>query len=129
MPYDATDFTPSTVAEPIARTRLRQLADHIGGLPPERFDMHEWCGTAVCMGGHSAALFGGEPHRQGDALGLTPSQEAALFLPSTSCCLQAWFDRGRTPFTATNSEAARVLDHLLETGEVNWAVAFQDDAK
>lgn len=111
---------------------------------PENFDMHYWgrrgetllspspeeviehtCGTIACIGGWTAALFFPEADRiveiteyqVGEVLGLTPNQVSHLCYPTVKM-------NGRRPYDATNVEAARVLDHIIETGQVDWSKAF-----
>lgn len=122
------------------RENIQKVRDRIASLPPERFDMAgvfmrdgdlsgpgcdgapatpgefmEACGTAACIAGWTLAVLS----PAGDAcpslkqarglLGLGLATSHSLFIPDDFCT------RRYTP-----DEAVRVLDHLLETGEVDW---------
>jgi hypothetical protein len=112
---------------------------------PEHFDMRSWtksrypetptrvelmehtCGTTACIGGWASALFFPESTHPiyvaedevAYVLGLTDDQVRHLFYPRDDKI------NGRTPYDATNVEAVRVLDHLIETGKVDWNKAFE----
>lgn len=123
MPFDSeAPIAPSTV-----RDNLISLRDHIARLPVERFDMRDWCGTAMCLGGHAAALFfdlpygdfGGETAGMvAEVMGLKDDQADSLFTPRPGLL-------GAGPYCATPVQAAVVLDHLIATGQVDWSVAFK----
>lgn len=123
------------------KDRLTSLAIHMRHhVEPENFDMATWfkylpsffahsrpiskqitmCGTTACIAGHAVALF--EPDRicrkiwpsgilktAEQILDLTPKQSVDLFL--------------RTSFTGTPAQAANVIQHLANTGEVDWTKA------
>lgn len=119
------------------RENIQKVRDVIAGLPPERFDMSAYCrgpglaratiggavhvcGTAACIAGWTAAIFKPRTRLVDDPngddrlfftaaslLGLDEADAHRLFIPCDLC--------GRT-----TTEAVRVLDHLLETGEVDW---------
>lgn len=119
------------------RENIKKVRDVIAALPPERFDMGDVayhrgrgevlpqnrtvlhnCNTAACIAGWTNALFG-QPRSYRDGLndaaqhlGLDPDEQRHLFCPVR-------YANGRT----TAAQAVRVLDHLLETGEVDWSVA------
>lgn len=128
------------------------LATHIrAGSPNVKFDMHNYacalaehkCQSAACVAGWAlhlgapeaytawvAAEFSMEwpetvPHHSPREfapkfLGLTAAQAEALFLPDTiSINGERW-----SPYNATAEQAARVLDHLAATGQVDWSVAL-----
>jgi hypothetical protein len=121
------------------RERLRQLASFVRKLPEPQFNMHEsgeyWetleCGSPVCIGGWGRRMFA-----TGDRfdllsfgvemLGLNRSQASDLFFPGYAPGAEAWADRGSTPYHATPKQAARVIDHLIATGEVDWSAAFAE---
>lgn len=95
-----------------------------------------FCGTAACIGGSALIFFGASAgitckwsrdpeyiyasfHKNGrevgsvgyaarEVLGLTPAVADALFCPEV------------TLPDITPSHAARTIEHLIETGEVNW---------
>lgn len=103
------------------------------------FDMDVWfkgrdiedlrehkCGTAACIGGWAAALFfpALSPYHVGTQeiaieLDIPYSRARALFYPPLP-------DRNGEPcpYNATAEQAVRVMDHLAETGEVDWSKAF-----
>lgn len=118
--------------------RIRQLADHLRApATAAHFDIDNWlcvphgdeadrpigevihtCGTVACIAGHAVALFR-PTERFGEAfiwdaasklLGLTTEESTHLFLPHS----------GPTSFDITAEQAAAVLDHLADTGEIDW---------
>jgi hypothetical protein len=128
------------------RERLMYLRDFLRAVPDRKFDMNVWnlgverdpkqalsvhyCGTAACLGGWTDALMGdgsawsADEDQTAELLGLTPRQGQALFYPAPS----RRFSRERggdliTGWLATNREAANVIDHLINTGKVNWSKA------
>jgi hypothetical protein len=56
-----------------------------------------------------------------DALGIDVVQTSTLCYPDEKSVEKI---TGRNPYSATNVEAARVLDYLIETGRVDWCKAF-----
>lgn len=111
MPFDA---------EVTAESRLLLLRDHIAQLSDKHFDMREWdCGTSACIGGWIERLFKLDPegHWQdtGEAVGLTRDQASELFfMDGTSFPMEKVGRR----------EAVAVLDHYLDTGDVDWDAAI-----
>lgn len=101
---------------------IKKVRDHIAGLPPERFSMREWdCGTAACLGGWTERFFVGDEEYLTvasimDCLGISPSEAEDLFHPGR------FMTETFNPYDATPAQAVRVLDHLLETGEVDWSI-------
>lgn len=99
------------------KERLELLADHIEKLPPEKFDMWQWCGTACCVAGHAISLAGIRPRHKDETpglaqkwLGLTMDQRTALFSPI-----------GRLgAMSSPPKRAAAVVRHLKDTGKVEW---------
>jgi hypothetical protein len=94
---------------------LTKLKNFLETLEPARFDMRQWsdgdlihdCGTTGCIGGWTEALW---PDRGAMlTLDLTDQEAVALFFPPS----------GPTR-VATPKQAAAVIDHLIETGEVKW---------
>lgn len=81
--------------------------------------------VTACIGGWAAALFCTETnkpveaihHEVGPILGLTADQAFNLFYPGPTRVAGC-------PYSATADQAVRVLDHLIETNEVSWEVAF-----
>lgn len=120
--------------------RIRQLAAHLREpATAPHFNMDRWlqtdiegaddrpigevvhtCGTVACIAGHAVALF--KPKERvretsiwataEELLGLTDDQSSDLFLPGIQ-----WAD-------ATAEKAASVLDHLANTGEIDWSDTF-----
>lgn len=131
MPFDAEGFIaePSLrpLPEPITKTNLRKVRDFIAALPPEKFDMGSpypeasECGTAACIGGWGRLVLGDLPVTLltfgEEAFGLTAHQAGALFYPNYVGDFSPMLE-------ATPSHAVRVLDHLIETGEVDWSKAL-----
>lgn len=114
---------------------IRLVRNVIANLPPERFNMNYWaayveneddvenivevlhnCGTVACIGGWTNAIFGDETESTYDAakhLGLSDRTAHSLFYPWG---ISKSFDE------ITIDEAIQVLDHLIETGEVDWSI-------
>jgi hypothetical protein len=81
-------------------------------LQPTHFNMRHWhCGTCACIGGHAEAMFG-----HPDALELDSDQEDELFYPSNP---PLKYDEIQP------ADAAKVLRHLAETGEVDWSIIVE----
>jgi hypothetical protein len=125
---------------------IKRVRDVIAALPPERFDMrwvfvedgHEadWrtghtqhanlvkgCNTAACVLGWTLVTLRPKAAVQGvstgaELLGISDDQADELFTP----------DRFDEPGRYTHAQAVRVLDRLIETGEVDWAAAQAEDA-
>ncbi len=114
MAFDATN-APEEVQ---ARERMMKLRDRLANMPPNEFSMTNWCGTACCIGGLSEMMFGIQQTEMmaGRVIGLGDEQSKALFYPwkgTTTTYDEAKF------FSPT--QAVRVLDHLIETGDVDWS--------
>ena len=130
MAYDAEHFTIAEVLAPPSVTqpeRIRILRDAILRTP-EDFNMshpdpHK-CGTPVCFFGWARELFfKGERATVAEVvrfLGLTPVEGRDLFCMGDTSPNWAV---GSDPFNATAIQGARLLDHYLATGEVDWSVA------
>lgn len=117
---------------------VRKLIEHLEGeakIPGviDRFDLgvyvgDSWasgthCETVGCIAGHAIALLDPDQfNNDGDCgvfseamglLGLTCKDAVALFEP----------DSGRVHYDRVTAQvAAKVLRHLLDTGEVDWSV-------
>lgn len=131
MPYDAENFStvrlldvdPKTITDP--KERLMYLRDFLRELPPERFSIWEprpsVCGSPACILGWARTLFFPEGHYvprevAESALRLTPEMGADLF----------WMGDGANVVMKHNpvpTEAANVLDHLIQFGVVDWSKA------
>lgn len=106
---------------------LTQLRDFLLTLPEEDFDMSEegWCFSdarngvccsAACIGGWARAIFQCEWSliKVGRvSLGLSADAIEDLFYPNL---MIGKYD----PYDATPTQAANVLTHLINTGEVDW---------
>lgn len=138
MAFDATTFEVDPQSLTTPRERLEYLRDFLRRLPAERFDMTlpgaiadasvGYCGTPACIAGWSAALFRRawrHPLEEtGIALfGLPEAVAHGLFYPGISCMAD-----GRPGYDAEPADAATVIDHLLNTGEVDWSVARKAEA-
>lgn len=98
---------------------------------PKNFDMSEWagkpaedggeCGTACCIGGWVNILF---PDRKGGFVNHTAESFGISTQQSYDLCIPEMTDEGKNPYTATAVQGARVLDILIETGEVDWERAL-----
>lgn len=117
------------------KDNIRKVRDVIASQPAAKFDMarlfttqdlRDWwilrpdavlneCGTAACIAGWTLVVFQPEQLSTKGAvdaepyLGLNEGQAFKLFTPP-----------GWKTERYTRAHAVRVLDHLLETGEVNW---------
>lgn len=143
MAYDSTDFMvpePSRAEdiEAPAKTNLRKVRDLIASLSDEQFDMgayaeEEPCGTVACIAGWACivagvgnihSLVGDDIHERAQRhLGLTTQAATNLFTPFPGYSADYQFAWLQTP---DRKQAVRVLDHLLETGEVDWPRALAD---
>lgn len=121
---------------------INTLIETLRKIEPRRFDMSMWaaeighgrdergrdvrpaqllhnCGTCACLGGWTNALFPQPGEKGGYWSGAAAARRAlglkddALFYPSAPGGLPAW-DR------ITRRQAIRVLEHLRDTGEVDW---------
>jgi len=115
----------------INRERIRELRDHIADLPADKLNMRTWsrnhsCDTAACIGGWAERLFVTVDHPWSadtyDALGLTGAQGTALCYPE----YRGPGEAPENPYSATPTQAARVLDILDKTGEVRWDLAMAE---
>lgn len=115
---------------------ILELADHIEQLDDSPtstlgFDMLKaWvsrehsghpCGTACCIGGHANALLGGKFR------GATMDALVALTgIPDQAASLICYPDSYKhpNPYHSSPKQAARLLRHYAETGEVDWAFAM-----
>lgn len=114
---------------------INKLIETLRTIKPARFNMSAWavdgeewpvkpadllanrgpCGTCGCIGGWANAVFETErgPELAAAALGLSEDDSEALFYP-----------RGVSPDIwerITRRQAIRVLEHLRDTGEVDWS--------
>jgi len=131
MAYDATDFTVDPTQLTTPRERLVYLRDFLLRLPAERFNMDFMgcpldadrgeCGSPACIGGWARAIFRYRSLNINDAgrelLGLGDSVHP-LFWPT-----ERKMADGTLAYNASPADAAAVLTHLLNTGEVDWSVA------
>lgn len=115
MPFDAAPSPETTT-----RDRLIRLRDIFTTLDPTQFAMHEWeCGTTACIGGWIDRVWPSPPgdarslEAAGELLGLDGSASWSLFIGAG----------GLDYDDITPTTIVAVLDHLLLTGKVDWAVA------
>lgn len=122
------------------KENVKILRDHLASLDEKHFDMGLWyhndeddgCGTVACIAGWTDVIFWPQllgidrsenlEQRAQDALGLTEDEADQLFVPNIYD-LDWHFD------DFTTRHAVKVLDHLLETGKVNWRILGRRDAK
>ena len=120
MPFDS-----EPAIEVTTRDRLIRLRDFLAGLPKFQFNMATYalneCGTPACIAGWAGRIFSTRiTQAEGyEILGLNEEQAWDLFLPGNQLNLI-----GRFYNEITLGHAVKVLDHLIETGEVDWHVAF-----
>lgn len=128
------DLTGQPAQHSVGVSALQDFRARLAEAPPELFDMTvptKSCGTPACFCGWARAFYFKEdrytaPCDVADCLGLTDGQAADLFLMS----IRGTGPRERVfaipdfwPSNATHEEGLRVLDHLINSGEVDWRVA------
>lgn len=124
MPFDATNPPADLTCE----QRFTILRDTIARLPKRKFNMGLWekhtpsCGTVACIGGWIQTLFTDGTREigsieAGKLIGIDYDQATSLFYPETDNG-----DLTDLAWKATPAQAVRVLDHLKETGKVDWSV-------
>lgn len=136
MAFDAQAFTVDPLQLTTPRARLEYLRDFLLRLPEDRFDMKDpgdeedavtrTCGSPACIGGWARAVFAFRVAKIDDAapmLGLGKGDMDLLFYPNLDPKHDATMGDGRSPYRATATDAAAVLTHLINTGEVDWSVA------
>lgn len=124
-----------------ARANIKLVRDTIEALDPSRFDMSQWntafvisekigglvheCGSCGCIGGWTEALFlsdrvelPSEEETRG-LLGLDYDEGSDLFYPPREQ-IPEWVDSEWKNILPRH--AVQVLDHLLETGKVDWSI-------
>ena len=116
MAYDSESF-PVVTTPASSRDNMIALRNHLAVVPTHLFDMAQWhCGAAACIGGWAENLFFNGVNTPEEVvaktLGLTRRQGFLLFYPS-----------GSIMANATNTDAVKVIDHYLATGEADWSVA------
>ena len=105
--------------------RLEIIRDRVLA-EPEKLDMSSYhCGTSHCIAGWATWLFAEgdarlaeSPEMAQELLGLTNDQADNLFYPP------AWQLAGKFWEEITAPHAAKVIDHLISTGEVDWRVGL-----
>jgi hypothetical protein len=135
--------------------KIRALADFLERLHElgEQFDMNTWidtqtafyeghCGTSACIAGWCAIMEIGQEkalkadwhgetrHIAAAALGIDEWTATHLFTPrgnspGSLAFIQLDYN-GRDPWRCTELEAARVLRHLADTGELDWSAALAE---
>lgn len=130
--------------------RLRILAEDLRAKSAEQFDLRFWfdktnmedlppaiiprCTSCACIAGDALVLFAPDTPvdanqisaRAAELLGLTKVQASDLFEPWSNL-YGVWDEPGYLPAgrereSITAAEAARVIDNLIATGEVDWRV-------
>lgn len=77
------------------------------------------CATTCCIGGYIELKWGKVGEIRPEYLvGLTTKQWYSLCFPSSN------LSDGSSPYDATAEQAAKVVDHLIKTGEVDWEKAL-----
>lgn len=121
MPFDCDDTS-------LARLNIITVRDCIRELPAKQFNMgcvidEEECGTVACIAGWASMVLGcdaeRETHLQAAARHFGLDYDYArrnLFIPNGSVS---------RAYSATPAQAVLVLDHLLNTGDADWRVAFK----
>lgn len=122
------------------KQRIKELIDRLKSIKPKHFDMGTYgsgieneCGTVACIAGHAFIMAFGERDllrsnninaRAQEFLGLSLSDALDLFVPVLVKDSKGNFhpiidEKGIGP-----EHAVKVLEHLLETGTVDWSKAF-----
>lgn len=125
MAYDAGNFKGPggvNVAE------VLRAADLVESVPPEEFDMANYCGTACCIAGHvlrdsavpADKIAGKWDVAAAAILGLSEDQRLNLFAPAGVVHTVDCFAKRGEPGFITNAHAAACLRKLAATGEVDW---------
>jgi hypothetical protein len=92
----------------------------------------EYCGTAMCIGGAAIQFFSklasncrNKDARARDLLGLADVEAKKLFYPYT---LDRHFKNSRDWEWSQikPQDAAKVIRHLIDTGEVDWEIILDD---
>jgi hypothetical protein len=108
--------------------------DGAGNLPNVRVgEFIHRCGSVACIAGWAVATFDPKRTTRDDTLGLATallglnSQQAhRLFVPGEERGCDEFSDRTRrSVYDATAAEAAKVVRHLAETGEVDWSKGLE----
>lgn len=139
LPFDLACVQQEAQAVHGRREKLAFIRDFIASIPDENFNMSWWsqdaktarthyrydtrgvervkhhhpCGTVACIGGWALQLWG-TGHGPARALELDEVVANRLFKPRPA--------DGRDWSSYTNADAARVIDHYLETGTVDWNI-------
>lgn len=105
------------------KERLKKLAQKLDKTKPEKFNMHEWCGTTCCIAGH--ALIMARKSRDdmrfwGDAMYWARSYLDLSELVARELMWPAPVQHMTFRWNATPKQAAKVIRHLIKTGEVDW---------
>lgn len=131
------------------KTRILNLADHLeSSKVVNAFSMSCYsredviynnpCNSAGCIAGHTYFLFvngeinlnevnPNEIHSKAkEALGITHAQASDLFTPCTGAVDEDrkhahWLSNRRELSYISRFRAAKVLRHMVETGEIDWA--------
>lgn len=121
-------------------TNIKRVRDVIAANDASRFDMMNWpdpehtramahqgCGTSACIGGWAEALvFSDNPRAAESDSGDNPAREF-MGLSGEEAEDLFFMDKSRYQYgSATQPAAILVLDHLLETGEVDWDWAIEE---
>lgn len=78
------------------------------------------CGTIACIAGHAYLVSGGED-RDATSDDVVPAAQEFLDLKSGSADeLFYAYGSGESMYDITSEQAIRTLEHLRDTGEVNW---------
>ena len=108
---------------------IKLVRDHIASLPPERFDMRHFnaareCGTEACIAGWACAVLGMMPDGE---FGYVRTTARVFGISREDSWALCWPDDGESPvWDASTPQAVRVLDLLMETGEVQWDRALAE---
>lgn len=104
------------------RENIQKVRDHIASLPPERLDMYNWfreaeCGTVCCIGGWTNLVLGPDEPRERWSVSKARGRLDISYTQADELFFGAGVSSAVGP-----AQAVAVLDHLLETGEVDWSI-------
>jgi hypothetical protein len=117
--------TSPKVRSPASQLNLGDLANNTNASIIEGS-----CNTCACIAGHTLVVL--EPNartprdetgitaRAAKLLGLSKTKAGRLFIPDFC---DNWFIENTVMENVTRKQAVRVLNHLIETGEVDWSYA------
>ena len=112
------------------KQKLQSFIDYMKTVPESEYDQTQWfhhCGTPACIAGHAAVFFGwghegySKVKKNEQMLLVSEAADKELGLSSNqSAWLFVGYPTDDDPVLV--SQAVRVLQHLRDTGEVDWGI-------